>query len=104
MKKQQTIILFMLGCLIGFLIGQTRQKNKPLKPETVLRTVKKNISEHTEVSGSWIYMRIEPFRQHDINYHVYHGGITKHVHGEHIPYEFYVDAYSGTVLSMTPQH
>lgn len=104
MKKRQTILMILLGFLFGYLIGQAEKKKQPLKPETVLKSVKNMVSQHTEVSGSWIYMRSEPYTHHGIDYHVYHGGITKHENGKHVPYEFYVEAYSGTLLDIFPQH
>ncbi|KAB8138349.1 peptidase M4 [Gracilibacillus oryzae] len=91
---------------IGFLIGyaiKTRQEELWMKPEVVLKMTKKKFQQHYDVSGSWIYMKREQIYLNELNYEVYHGGITKHIDGNHIPLEFFVDAKTGTIIKTKSQ-
>lgn len=104
MKKNNTIIIACIAFIIGYILRQQQEEKQHLKPEKVLKSVKERFQRKYEVSGSWIYMKPEPFEKNDLQYDVYHGGITKHTNGEYIPYEFYIDAHTGTLLEMFPQH
>ncbi|MFC4403615.1 PepSY domain-containing protein [Gracilibacillus xinjiangensis] len=97
MKTKQLVSALGIGILIGYTL-RTKQEDLWIKPENALKLTKQKFQQHYDVSGSWIYMKREQFFQNGLSYEVYHGGITKHVDGEHIPLEFFVDAKTGTVI------
>ncbi|MDX8047475.1 PepSY domain-containing protein [Gracilibacillus sp. S3-1-1] len=104
MKKKNVFIIAGIAFALGYLLKQTQNEKQRIKPEKALKSVKDRLEKQFNVSGSWIYMKAEPFRKNGFEYEAYHGGITKHTDGKYIPYEFYIDAYSGTVIDMFPQH
>ncbi|WP_245902234.1 PepSY domain-containing protein [Gracilibacillus dipsosauri] len=91
---------WILAVVVGFILGYTIQKktNQWIKPENALKMAKQKFQQQYDVSGSWIYMKPEQYQIHGLTYDVYHGGITKHVDGQHISLEFFVDAKTGSVI------
>ncbi len=104
MKRNYTVIIACIAFLIGYILRQQKEEKQLIKPEKALKAVKESFQKKYEVSGSWIYMKPESFRKNDLEYEVYHGGITKQIDTQHIPYEFYLDAHTGTIIEMHPQH
>ncbi|SFM09370.1 Predicted small secreted protein [Gracilibacillus orientalis] len=104
MNKKNTIIIAGSAFLLGYFLKQQQNEKQRIKPEKALKIVKENFQENYEVSGSWIYMKSEPLQKNGLEYKVYHGGITKQFEEQYVPYEFYVDALTGTVIDMFPQH
>lgn len=97
MKFKDYAIAFGLGIVVGYLVKQ-KQEDDFIKPEVALKITRQRFQERYDVSGSWIYMKKEQLMINDLPYEVYHGGITKHIDGEHIPIEFFIDARTGTVV------
>ncbi|MGN8645844.1 PepSY domain-containing protein [Gracilibacillus sp. HCP3S3_G5_1] len=104
MNKKRIIIIAGIAFMFGYFLRQQQTERQRMKPEKVLKLVKEIFQKKYEVSGSWIYMKAEPLQKNGLEYEVYHGGITKHIDGEYVPYEFYVDAYTGTIIDLFPQH
>ncbi|GAE92890.1 hypothetical protein JCM21714_1913 [Gracilibacillus boraciitolerans JCM 21714] len=104
MNKKNTIIIACIAFSIGYLFRQQQDNKQYIKPEKALISVKESFQKKYEVSGSWIYMKPETFLKNDLQYEVYHGGITKFIDNQHVPYEFYIDAHTGTLIDMLPQH
>ncbi|WP_208585833.1 PepSY domain-containing protein [Gracilibacillus suaedae] len=104
MNKKNTIIIAGFAFMLGYFLRQQQSEKQRIKPEKALKAVKDYFQKKYEVSGSWIYMKSEPLQKNGLEYEVYHGGITKHIDSEYVPYEFYVDAYTGTVIDIFPQH
>ncbi|WP_018933609.1 PepSY domain-containing protein [Gracilibacillus lacisalsi] len=104
MNKKNTIIIAGFAFMLGYFLRQQQSEKQRIKPEKALKAVKDYFQKKCEVSGSWIYMKSEPLQKNGLEYEVYHGGITKHIDSEYVPYEFYVDAYTGTVIDIFPQH
>ncbi|SER95195.1 Predicted small secreted protein [Gracilibacillus ureilyticus] len=97
MKMKQLLSALGIGIVIGYAF-RTRQEELWMKPEVALKLTKQKFQKHYDVSGSWIYMKREQLYLNDLSYEVYHGGITKHIDGKHIPLEFFVDAKTGTII------
>lgn len=94
---------FLLGIGIGITSAYFVNKsiNKGLVPaEKALNTVKAAFKEKGPIDGSWIHMVPETFSKFDLDYTVYHGGISRTVNDQLEQYEFYVDANSGTIIDI----
>lgn len=103
MKKNQGYILIAaMLFLLGFVMGKRTEQRQKIKPEEALKQVREYYKEKYEVSGSWIYMKSEQLQKNGLDYEVYHGGITRKENGKSYPYEFYLDAYTGTILEIHP--
>ncbi|GAA4080664.1 MAG TPA: peptidase M4 [Bacilli bacterium] len=87
-----------VGIAIGYFI-KAKVSDMPIQAERALKIAKDKFKEGGAVSGSWIYMKSEAITLHGLEYLVYRGGITRTIDGENKQYEFYVDAYTGTIIS-----
>ncbi|UOQ86332.1 PepSY domain-containing protein [Gracilibacillus salinarum] len=102
--NRKNIFIVVFAFIVGYILGKQLDQKQRLKPENVLKMVKAIYQRQFEVSGSWIYMKPELHQKNNIQYDVYHGGITKQIDGKDVPYEFFVDAYTGTLIEIFPQH
>ncbi|WP_440896139.1 PepSY domain-containing protein [Amphibacillus sp. Q70] len=87
-----------IGVAIGYFV-KTKISEMPVQPEQALKLAKEKFKEGGAVSGSWIYMKSEELNLHGLNYLVYRGGITRTINDANQQFEFYVDAYTGTIIS-----
>lgn len=95
---------FLIGVSVGIVGGYTAkqiisQKTK-VSPEKVLEHVKAQFKQNGPINGSWIHMKVEPYEQHQVQYQVYKGGISKNNDGKNEQYEFIADALTGTILDI----
>lgn len=75
-----------------------------LSAEKALKLVKKQASEMGSLEGSWVHMVTEKFETDNLVYNVYRGGVTlADDEGQISAYDFYVDASTGTILSLEKQ-
>lgn len=102
--KKRWVLLGLCCFAAGILAGRTIKEKEHISPENTLRSIRKMLSEKFTVSGSWIYMKPKDFSKNGIDYTIYHGGITKESNGQETPYEFYVDANTGTIVEFFPSH
>jgi predicted small secreted protein len=95
---------FALGVSVGIVAGVAAKEiisqNTKVSPEKVLENVKDHFKQNGPISGSWIHMKAEPFEQHQVQYQVYKGGISKNNNGATEQYEFIADASTGTLLDV----
>jgi|SRR5690625_22328 len=98
MSWKKTVAALGVGVAAGYFI-HSKLDERPIQPERALKIAKEKFKEGGAVSGSWIYMKSEKLVLHGLNYLIYRGGITRTVNGENQQYEFYVDAYTGSIIS-----
>ena len=89
-----------VGALVGYVIADQVQTQKALSPEKALKIAKDTFKQQGPISGSWIYMKPEEFVKAGLTYTVYRGGITRTIDGENAPYEFFVDAETGSIIDV----
>ncbi|MBB6452157.1 putative small secreted protein [Salirhabdus euzebyi] len=89
-----------VGAIIGFIASKTVEINNMLSPEKVLKMTKEKFKQQGPINGSWIYMKPDTLTKEHFTYDVYHGGISRLINGETIQYEFYVDAYTGSIIEI----
>ncbi|WP_138420663.1 PepSY domain-containing protein [Aquibacillus sediminis] len=99
MDWKKVLISAGLGALAGYVIAE-QVNNRPISPESALRSVKETFRKEGPISGSWIYMKPEELNKNGLNYTVYHGGITRTIDGQNHQYEFFVDADTGSVIEV----
>src|SRR5690606_17837569 len=103
MKKRWALLgLICFGA--GLLAGRSITEREHVSPEKALKSIRDMLSQKFTVSGSWIYMKPKDFNKNGLNYTIYHGGVTKRANKKDTPYEFYVDAHTGTILEFFPSH
>lgn len=88
------------GLIGGYAIKEVFSNKINVSPEKVLEQVKNHFKQQGPISGSWIYMKAEPYEKSKIHYEVYKGGISKHHNGKTEQYEFIADASTGTILDV----
>ncbi len=89
-----------VGIAGGFAAKELISQNTKISPEKVLKHVKEQFKQNGPISGSWIHMKTEPYERHDVQYHVYKGGISKNINGKTEQFEFIADALTGTLLDI----
>lgn len=93
---------FFIGLGIGIAGGYAAKEvlsHKPLvKPEKALANAKELFKQNGSISGSWIYMKPEPYKKQELAYTVYKGGISRMKDGRLYQYEFVADAKTGCVI------
>lgn len=83
---------------------QMDRSDMGISAERALKTVKKQAAELGTIEGSWVHMVTEKFETDHLVYNVYRGGVTVgDEQGEVAAYDFYVDAATGTILSLEKQ-
>lgn len=98
MNWKKTLVALGFGVAAGYFL-KSKLNELPVQPEQALKLAKEKFKEGGAVSGSWIYMKSERLALHGLNYLVYRGGITRTIQGENQQYEFYVDAYTGSIIT-----
>ena len=98
MNWKRTIVALGLGVATGYFV-KSKLNELPVQPERALKLAKEKFKENGAVSGSWIFMKSEKLALHGLNYLVYRGGITRTIDGENQQYEFYVDVFTGSIIS-----
>lgn len=98
MNLKKTIGTLGIGVAIGYFV-KAKISEMPIQPEQALKLAKEKFKEEGAVSGSWIYMKSEDLSLHGLNYRVYRGGITRTINDTNQQFEFYVDAYTGSIIS-----
>ncbi|MCZ0703249.1 putative small secreted protein [Natronobacillus azotifigens] len=88
-----------IGAVIGYSV-KAQLDNLPIRPEEALKQVKNAFRERGPVSGSWIYMKPEELTYNELDYTVYRGGITRTIDNVNTQYEFFIDAYTGSVIAV----
>lgn len=95
---------FLIGLGVGIAGGYAAREvlsHKPLvKPEKVLASAKELFKQKGPISGSWIYMKTEPYNKQGLTYTVYKGGISRMEDGHLYQYEFIADAKTGCVIDV----
>lgn len=93
---------FLLGLGVGIVSGLiTREfvaKKATVSPERALSNAKYLFKQLGPISGSWIYMKSEPYEKQSLSYDVFKGGISRIVDEELEQYEFIADAHTGTII------
>ncbi|SEU07901.1 Predicted small secreted protein [Salinibacillus kushneri] len=100
MRYKSLLIGLGVGTSLGFALGKATP-DSPLSPEKVLNMTKKKFREAGSISGSWIYMKPESLTRESVHNQVYRGGISRHINGETIQYEFYADAQTGSLIDIS---
>ncbi|SEO83906.1 Predicted small secreted protein [Amphibacillus marinus] len=98
MNWKKSIIALTVGVAIGYSI-KAQLNQMPIRPEVALKQAKNMFKERGTVSGSWIYMKTESVSLHGLDYTVYRGGISRSINEVNKQYEFFVDAFTGTVIA-----
>ncbi|WP_067841527.1 PepSY domain-containing protein [Amphibacillus sediminis] len=98
MNWKKSLCALGVGAAIGYTI-KTHLTQLPIRPEQALKLAKQMFKEKGAVSGSWIYMKPEKIELHDLEYTIYRGGITRTINEVNTQYEFFVDAYTGTIVA-----
>ncbi|MCD8509979.1 MAG: PepSY domain-containing protein [Bacillus sp. (in: Bacteria)] len=93
------------GVAVTLLAKSQLEKNQgKLSPEKALKMVKWKTDHLGTIDGSWVHMITEEFKQDNLTYNVYRGGITcTDDSGKMSAYEFLVDAATGTILKLNKQ-
>jgi predicted small secreted protein len=99
MRWNNVIFGTAIGTAVGFLLGKSIGKTR-ITPERALNLVKEKFKAKGPINGSWIYMKPEHLSKEDLDFNVYYGGITRIINGESVPYEFFVDAHTGTLVDV----
>lgn len=97
---------FMLGVLTGLaaavVMKEVSERVSPFLPANeVLNHIKAEFKKEAPIDGSWIFMKIENFKNGFMDVPVYRGGISRMKDGEMETFEFAADARSGSVLELT---
>ncbi|MDF2557113.1 MAG: peptidase [Bacillales bacterium] len=94
----------MASIVAGFAVGYTASSiingGTLSDPEKVLASIKKKFRELGHVSGTWILMTPEKFRNQILEFDVYQGGITVEIDAEERRFEFIADAKTGAILTV----
>ena len=88
------------GFTVGYATSSYMKESKLSDPEKVLASIKKKFRELGQVSGTWILMTPEKFRNQILEFDVYQGGITVHIDDFERKFEFIVDAKTGAILTV----
>jgi predicted small secreted protein len=99
MQWRKKLLVAAVGAAIGVFIGKSL-KTMRISPEKALHIAKQKFKEKGSISDSWIYMKPQPYSKEDLDYTVYHGGITRTINGVSKPFEFYIDAKTGTIIDV----
>lgn len=95
---------FILGVGVGLAGGYAARELLAQKtfvtPEKTLTNAKEMFKTDGPISGSWIYMKAEPFTMNQLKYEVYRGGISRFSGEEAEQFEFKADAKTGTILQV----
>lgn len=102
MKKRNIAIATSLGFIAGYFAKTGTEQLQTFTPEKALTTAKDTFGKSSPISGSWIYMKPESIHKNGLEYMAYHGGVTRNINGENIPYEFYIDFSTGAVIEAYP--
>jgi len=100
MKKRNIIFAAGVGFAAGYLAKQQMDTYQKITPEKALKEAKSTFKKQGPINGSWIYMKPEQIEKNGLLYEAYHGGITRNIDGENIPYEFHLDAETGAILEV----
>lgn len=99
MSKRKLALTTVIGFGLGFAAQRLlNSKRSYLTPEDALEKVKATFALESPINGSWIYLEKEEYKQNDLSYQTYRGGVTREIDGTNIPYEFIADAATGTIL------
>ncbi|MDQ0338904.1 putative small secreted protein [Caldalkalibacillus uzonensis] len=97
MKWGRFLLGMAAGALGGYLLYKQTQ-DAPIRPETIVETLKKQYREHMAIVGSWIHVEPQTEEMEGVQYRIYQCGLTGLVDGEPHYLEFKVDADTGHVL------
>ncbi|UFT98144.1 PepSY domain-containing protein [Radiobacillus kanasensis] len=100
MKWSRLLVAAGIGALVGYVVKEQVNTTTSYSPEKALNSAKEAFRKEGPISGSWIYMKTKELVKNGLTYTVYHGGITRTVEGEDTPFEFYVDAHTGTIVEV----
>lgn len=98
MKKTNILLAAGVGFAAGYLAKQQLDTYQKITPEKALKTAKDEFKKMGPINGSWIYMKPEQIERNGLLYEAYHGGVTRNIDGENIPYEFLLDAETGAII------
>lgn len=96
----KTITSIIAGFAIGYATSTYINQGNLSDPEKVLASIKKKFRELGHVSGTWILMTPEKFRNQILEFDVYQGGITVEIDSEERKFEFIADAKTGAILTV----
>ncbi|GGK20204.1 hypothetical protein GCM10010965_11520 [Caldalkalibacillus thermarum] len=99
MKWGRFLLGMAAGALGGYLLFK-RTQDRPLCPEKIIETLKKQYKEQMTIVGSWIYVEPRTEEMEGVQYRIYQCGLTGLVDGKPRYYEFKVDADTGHVLQV----
>ena len=102
MKKRDILITTGIGFVLGYCTRMLIKYDDVLTPERALKQAKQIFGDLGPINGSWIYMYAETIERNDLPYHVYHGGITRKLADENVPYDFYIDVQTGAIIDAFP--
>lgn len=100
MNWKSLIIGIGIGFAGGYAVKEMSAKKASVSAEKVLESVKNLFNQETSISGSWIYMKPEPYEKGYLHHNVYRGGITRSINGEQEQLEFIADAHTGALLDI----
>lgn len=98
MRKRNIAFAAGIGFVVGYFAKQGTDQLQSFTPEKALTTAKDTFGKLSPISGSWIYMKPESVNKNGLEYTAYHGGVTRNINGENVPYEFYIDVPTGAVI------
>ena len=88
-----------LSRFAGFVAGKIFGDRK-LNPNSILKTIISDFKKEGPISGSWINHQARPFQRFAIRTLAYEGGITRQEDDQLTTYQFWADAYTGSILEM----
>lgn len=100
MNWKSLIIGIGIGFAGGYAVKEMTAKKSNVSAEKVLESVKNSFKQDAPISGSWIYMKPEPYEKGYLHHNVYRGGITRSIDGDQEQLEFIADAQSGALLDI----
>ncbi|QDP40911.1 PepSY domain-containing protein [Radiobacillus deserti] len=100
MKWSRLLVAAGIGALVGYVVREQVNTTTSYSPEKALNSAKEAFRKEGPISGSWIYMKPKELVKNGLTYSVYHGGITRTIEGQDKPFEFYVDAHTGTIVEV----
>lgn len=101
MKLRDFLLGVVTGLAAAIIIKEASEKISPyMSANQVLENIKREFKKDAPIDGSWIFMKVEPFKNGLIELPVYRGGISRVINGETETYEFVADAISGIVVEL----